>query len=139
MIILDTNIISEVMRPKPDQKVIAWLNQQNSVNLFVSSISLAEINYGLYVLPQGKRKQQLQVRFEQFVNKAFQYRILDFNEQAAKVYGKVMGEGKLIGRPMSVPDGQIAAIALINGFVVATRNVKDFRYCGVEVVNPFLI
>ncbi len=137
MIILDTNIISEVMRPQPQKKVLSWLNQQDSVNLFVSSISIAEINYGLYVLPEGKRKQQLQARFEQFVNRAFQYRILDFDEQAAKIYGKVMGEGRLIGHPMSVPDGQIASIALMNGFILATRNVKDFKYCGVEIFNPF--
>ena len=139
MFVLDTNIISEVMRPQPDQKVVDWLNQQNSVTLFVSSISIAEINYGLYILPQGNRKRLLQTRFNQFIDKAFRYRILDFDEQAANIYGEVMGEGKLKGHPMSVPDGQIAAIALLNKFAVASRNVKDFKYCGVEIINPFIV
>ncbi len=137
MIILDTNIISEVMRPLPDQNVIQWLNKQKSDNLYVSSISIAEINYGLYALPQGKRKQQLKNRFKQFINKAFCYRILDFDKQAAILYGQIMGEGKLTGHPMNVLDGQIAAIALHHGFAVASRNVKDFNYCGVEIINPF--
>ena len=138
MIILDTNIISEVMRPQPEQNVIQWLNKQRSNDLYISSISIAEINYGLYVLPQGRRKQQLKSRFNQFINKAFLYQTLDFDEQAAILYGQVMGEGKLIGHPMSVLGGQIAAIALHNGFAVASRNVKDFKYCGVEIINPFI-
>ncbi len=137
MIVLDTNIISEIMRPKPDDTVIEWLNQQNSLDLFVNSISIAEISYGLYVLPNGKRKQQLQTRFEQFINNGFQFRILTFDEQAARMYGKVMGEAKRTGHPMSIADGQIAAIALTNDFAVATRNIKDFSYCGVRLVNPF--
>lgn len=137
MIVIDTNIISETMRPKPNRKVIAWLNQQHSLDLFVSSISIAEISYGLYVLPDGKRKQQLHIRFEQFINNAFQFRLLTFDEPAARMYGRVMGEAKRTGHPMSIADGQIAAIALANDFAVATRNIKDFNYCGVRLVNPF--
>jgi len=137
MIILDTNIISEMMRPQPNANVVTWLNQQHSPDLFITSITIAEISYGLFILPTGKRKQQLQNNFEKFVDKAFRYRILDFAEQTAKVYGKVMGEGKLKGQPMSIPDGQIASIALENGYSVATRNIKDFSYCGVELINPF--
>lgn len=138
MIILDTNIISEMMRPQPNPNVIRWLNQQFSTDLFMSTISIAEIEYGLYVLPQGKRKQQLQSRFLQFIAQAFQYRVVDFDEKAAKYYGKIMGEGKLNGRPVSVPDGQIAAIALSNHAAIATRNIKDFEYCGALLINPFV-
>lgn len=137
MMLLDTNILSEMMRPKPDGNVILWLNQQDSQNLFISSISIAEISYGLYVLPQGKRRQQLQQRFELFVKKAFQFRLLDFNEQAGNIYGKVMGEAKLTGHPMSIADGQIAAIALAQGFTLVTRNIKDFKYSGIMLINPF--
>ena len=137
MMLLDTNILSEMMRPRPDARVILWLNQQDSQNLFISSISIAEISYGLYVLPHGKRRQQLQVRFEQFVSQAFQFRQLDFDERAAYIYGNVMGEAKLAGHPMSILDGQIAAIALTHGFTVATRNIKDFKYSGVMLINPF--
>jgi len=137
MILLDTNIVSEMMRPEPNSNVISWLNEQQTPQLFLSSITIAEIGYGLYVLPEGKRKQQLQLRFEQFTKNAFSYRILDFTEQAAQNYARVMGDKHQSGRPMSVPDGQIAAIALANGFALATRNIKDFEDCGVELLNPF--
>lgn len=137
MMLLDTNILSEIMRPKPNVDVILWLNQQDSQSLFISSISIAEISYGLYVLPKGKRRQQLKIRFEQFVRKAFQFRLLDFDEQAASIYGKVMGEAKLTGHPMSIADGQIAAVALTKGFTLVTRNIKDFKYFGIMLINPF--
>lgn len=137
MMLLDTNILSEMMRPKPNAEVILWLNKQDSQALFVSSISIAEICYGLYVLPRGKRRQQLQIRFEQFVRQGFQFRLLDFDRQAATMYGSVMGEAKLTGHSMSIADGQIAAIALANGFTLVTRNVKDFKYSGVMLINPF--
>ncbi len=137
MILLDTNIVSEFMRPEPNSNVISWLNEQQTSQLFLSSVTIAEIGYGLFVLPKGKRKEQLQLRFEQFTKNAFSYRILDFTEQAAQNYAKVMGEKQQTGRPMSVPDGQIAAIALSNGFALATRNIKDFEDCGVELLNPF--
>lgn len=137
MMLLDTNILSEIMRPKPNVDVILWLNQQDSQSLFISSISIAEISYGLYVLPKGKRRQQLNIRFEQFVRKAFQFRLLDFDEQAASIYGKVMGEAKLTGHPMSIADGQIAAVALTKGFTLVTRNIKDFKYSGIMLINPF--
>ena len=137
MMLLDTNILSEMMRPKPDKGVISWLNQQNSQHLFICSISIAEISYGLYILPEGRRKQLLQQRFELFIRKAFQFRLLDFNEQAASIYGNVMGNAKVTGHPMSIADGQIAAIALANGFRVVTRNIKDFKYSGLVLINPF--
>lgn len=137
MILLDTNIVSEVMRPNPSFDVIAWLNLQQSPHIFLSSISIAEIGYGLYILPNGKRKQQLQLRFEQFIKNAFSCRVLSFTEQSARVYSALMGERRQLGRPMSIPDGQIAAIALANGFAVATRNTKDFEYCDLELINPF--
>ena len=137
MLLLDTNILSEMMRPKPNAKVIAWLNQQSSQALFISSISIAEIHYGLYMLPSGKRKQQLQQRFEQFVHQAFQFRLLDFDGPSANLYGNVMGEAKLNGHPMSIADGQIAAITLAHNFVLVTRNTKGFKHSGVELINPF--
>lgn len=137
MMLLDTNILSEVMRPKPDASVILWLNQQFSQDLFISSISIAEIRYGLYILPKGKRRLELYQRFEQFVKQAFQFRILNFDEQAANMYGNVMGEAKLTGYPMSFADGQIAAISLVNGATLVTRNIKDFKHSGVVLINPF--
>lgn len=137
MIVLDTNVISEVMRPHPGEAVVAWLNQQPATNLFITSISLAEIGYGLRVLADGQRRRILQNRFEQFIAQGFEFRVLNFDTAAAHIYSEIMGHKKEIGCPMSFPDGQIAAITLTNRFKLATRNIKDFNHCGLELVNPF--
>jgi len=91
----------------------------------------------LYILPKGKRKQQLQHRFDRFINQAFQFRLLDFDQHAASTYGDIMGEAKLMGHPMSIPDGQIATIARMKGFILVTRNIKDFQFTGIPLINPF--
>lgn len=137
MIILDTNVISEVMRPQPSAAVLAWLNAQDGNHLFVTAVTLAEIGYGLRILPDGQRRSQLQGRFEQFIAQAFEQRVLDFTAPAARAYAEIMGHRKETGRPMSLPDGQIAAIALANRYAVATRNIKDFADCGVALIDPF--
>jgi predicted nucleic acid-binding protein len=103
------------MRPKPETRVIKWLNSQQASKLFLSSITIAEIGYGLYILPDGKRKWNLQQRFDQFIKNAFETQILDFTQDSAQVYARLMGLRKQAGNPMSIPDGQITAIALANG------------------------
>jgi toxin FitB len=137
MILLDTNVVSEVMKAQPAEAVVAWLNGQDSKNLYVSAITIGEIAYGLRMLPDGKRQSGLRERFEQFIALAFDQRVLSYDEAAARIYGELMGDRKELGLPMSVPDGQIAAIARHNHFAVATRNVPDFENCGIEVINPF--
>ena len=137
MILLDTNVVSEVMRAMPARTVLDWLNDQESTTLYVSTVTIGEIVYGLRVMPDGKRRSGLDEKFERFVVLAFTQRVLAYDEPAARVYGEVMGRRKELGRPMSAPDGQIAAIARCNHMAVATRNVADFEHCGIEVVNPF--
>ncbi len=137
MIILDTNIISEMMKPNPSTKVVAWMDQQASMQLFMTTITIAEIVYGLHALPHGNRKQWLEQAFHNAALEAFKNRILSFEERAAFQYGKMMSLRKAEGRPMSVPDGQIAAITSVHRFAIATRNVNDFLNCGIEVINPF--
>jgi predicted nucleic acid-binding protein len=137
MILLDTNVVSEVMRQKPSDNVLNWLNGCDSTDLLISSITIAEICYGLRILPVGQRRQLLQMRFEQFVSKGFAGNIVDFNESAARAYAEIMAVRKEKGRPMSLPDGQIAAIAQINHLVLATRNITDFEDCGIQLINPF--
>jgi hypothetical protein len=137
MILLDTNVVSEVMRATPAQAVLEWLNEQESSALYVSSITIGEIACGLHILPDGKRRYGLNERFERFIALAFAQRVLAYDEPAARVYGEVMGARKELGRPMSVPDGQIAAIARCQHLIVATRNVADFEHCGIDVLNPF--
>jgi predicted nucleic acid-binding protein len=137
MIILDTNVISEFMTSPPASSVLGWLNAQDTTSLYLTSITIAEIGFGLRTMPQGKRREMLAERFEHFVATAFEQRILPFDEDAARVYGEVMGYRREIGRPMSSLDGQIAAIARSRGFCVATRNIRDFEECQIDIINPF--
>ena len=137
MILVDTNVVSEVMKVVPSETVVEWLNHQESSALYVSTVTIGEIAYGLRILPFGQRRLQLKERFERFISLAFAQRLLAYDEAAARTYGEVMGLRKEIGRPMSVPDGQIAAIARSHGLKVATRNTSDFEHCGVELIDPF--
>ncbi len=137
MIIIDTNIVSEVMRREPLPVVLDWFNSQNSQFLFITTITQAEIGYGLRVLPDGQRRRQLKGRFDSFIGMAFEERVLDFTSAAAIAYADIMGDRKEMGRSMSLLDGQIAGIASANQFAIATRNIKDFEHCGIELINPF--
>ena len=137
MILLDTNVVSASMAPIPPPSVIDWLNQQDTIDLYLSSITIAEIGYGLWVLPDGKRRRALEDRFAKFVTAGFEHRILNFDERAARLYPEVMGHRRMLGRPLGILDGQIASIARANDLAVATRNVRDFEECGLEVINPF--
>ena len=134
---LDTNVVSEAMRIVPDPGVLRWLNESETSDLYLSTITIAEVSYGLQILPEGRRRDAISERFEQFVNRGFSHRVLSFDEPAAIVYGEIMARTKKIGRPMSVPDGQIAAIAKTHNLVVATRNTEDFEPTGMELVNPW--
>ena len=137
MILLDTNVVSEVMKTRPAEAVVAWLNGQDSEKLYISAITIGEIAYGLRILPDGKRRSGLRERFERFVALGFDQRVLAYDESAARIYGELMGDCRELGLPMSVPDGQIASIARLNHLAVATRNVLDFEHCGIDVLNPF--
>lgn len=138
MILLDTNIISELMKAQPHERVLTWVNQQDSDTLFISSITIAEIAYGLQILPTGQRQKLLETRFEQFISQAFYDRILSFTVSAARLYGEIMGYRKTLAHPLSTFDGQIAAIALAHNMSLATRNTKDFKDCGLTLINPFI-
>lgn len=137
MILLDTNVISELMRVSPDHNVHAWINGQDAGQLYLSTITMAEIWFGVQVLPEGNRRDSIILRFQQFVSLGFTQRVAVFDESAAVAYGEVMARRRSIGRPMSVLDGQIAAIARSNGARVATRNITDFERCGIELINPW--
>lgn len=137
MIVLDTNIISEVMRTAPQENVVEWLNQQSSAHLYLTVISIAEIGYGLHILADGRRKRRLQTAFSQFVRTVFDERILPFDQSAAQRYAGLMAYCKAQGRPMNVPDAQIASIALTRDYALATRNIEDFGDCGMTLINPF--
>lgn len=125
------------MRVTPSKAVLNWLNGRDAALLYLTTITIAEIVYGLRILADGKRRRLLADSFERFVAKAFVQRILCFDEPAARCYGDIMGRCKEMGRPISVPDGQILAIGRAQGFAIATRNSKDFEDCGTDLINPF--
>ena len=137
MIIIDTNIISEMMKPSPNIKVLEWFNKQEAISLYLTTITIGEIGYGIRALPMGKRRELLEQGFEALLTTAFETRILDFNEIAARRYGDIMGGRKEMGRPLNSLDGQIIAIARANSCAVATRNIRDFEFCGLTIINPF--
>ncbi len=126
------------MKPVPVQTVLDWLDDEETAGLYLSTVSLAEIRYGLLVLPAGKRRSDLEERFERFVARGFECRIVDFDARAARFYGELMAHRKGIGRPMGILDGQIAAIARAHRFAIATGDLRDFEECGLEILNPFI-
>jgi predicted nucleic acid-binding protein len=125
------------MKVEPAIAVLTWLNDSNTNELYLSSITIAEIAYGLQVLPDGNRRQTISARFAQFIERGFDNRILAFDEPAAFTYGDIMAMTRSMGRPMSVPDGQIAAIAKTHGMNLATRNISDFEATGLVLINPW--
>jgi hypothetical protein len=137
MILLDTNVVSALMAPAPPRSVIEWLNRQESVTVHLSTITIAEIAFGVAVLPEGRRRRSLAERFDTFVVEGFEQRVLDFDRRAALLYGDVMSRRRAMGRPLSALDGQIAAIARANHLSVATRNVRNFEHCDLDLINPF--
>lgn len=136
MILLDTNVLSELVRPDADLHVLEFLRQHPQPTLFTSSVCQAEIRYGLARMPAGRRRNELAGRFA-VLFAGFTSRILAFDSSAAAFYGTVRGAREAAGRTIEVEDAMIAATARAFGVAVATRNVTDFEGCGVHVVNPW--
>jgi len=137
MIVVDTNVISEVVKPSPAANVVSWLNEQQSVDLYITTVTIGEISFGIEALPVGKRRTSLANAIGRFIEQAFGHRILVPDQESAWYYGAIMAERRRSGRPMTAPDGQIAAIARRYKYQLATRNIKDFEETGLELVNPF--
>jgi len=137
MILLDTNVISELMRPKPNESVIAWLDEQFSDELYLPAIVKAEIETGIAILDDGKRKQNL-LQAANLIFKKFAYRFLPFDEQSASQYAKIIAFAKKQGRPITVEDAQIAAMTLQYQATLATRNIADFDFLvELKLFNPW--
>jgi toxin FitB len=138
VIILDTNAVSEVMKPAPSESVLRWLASQEPPSIFVTVITQAEMLYGVEVLASGKRKQSLLALTEKlFGTEGFQGRILPFDQQSAREFARILAGRKAAGRPMPQFDAMIAAIARSHGAAVATRNTGDFEHCGIRLINPW--
>ena len=137
MIILDTNVLSELMKPKPFTQVVAWVAKQSAAELFTTTITEAEIFYGIELLARGKRREALLAAAEAMFAEDLAGRILGFESEAARVFSKVAAHRRALGRPISHADAQIVAITQVRRAELATRNKQDFEDCGVSVVDPW--
>lgn len=137
MIVLDTDVLSELMRPAPDPRVVRWLGGKPAPRVYTTSITQAEILHGILLLPAGKRRRALEEAARAMFEEDFAGRVLPFASDAAPSYATIARDRRRTGRPISQFDAQIAAIAKTNRAAVATRNVADFEGCGIEVVDPW--
>lgn len=137
MQVLDTNVISEIMKALPSPRVMEWWSQQQPDELFVTTVTVAEILYGIEILPRGKRRESLRVEAEVVFRQDFAGRILAFDEGASRELPAIAAGRRVQGRPIAGFDAQIAAIAHSRGAILATRNTGDFEGCGVCLVNPW--
>ena len=137
MIILDTNLVSEPMKPRADPRVLEWLDRQNGEAFYLTSVSLGQLLLGVEKMPMGQQRAHLGAKLDAFLSSLFGPRILSFDREAAKAYATLMARARAAGRAIATGDGQIAAIATVHGFAVATRDVAPFVAAGVEVINPW--
>jgi toxin FitB len=137
MIILDTNVLSELMRPKPSVRVVAWVAKQPAAELCTTSITEAEIFYGIELLGKSKRREGLLAAAEAMFAEDLRGRIFGFESDSARAFSKIAAYRSALGRPISHADAQIAAIAQARGTKLATCNVADFGNCGLDVVDPW--
>ncbi|MFN7572583.1 MAG: type II toxin-antitoxin system VapC family toxin [Betaproteobacteria bacterium] len=136
MIVLDTNVVSEAMKPQPDAAVRSWLNEQAAETLYLSSVTLAELLFGIRALPTGRRKALLDRALAELL-KLFEGRVLPFDTDAARRYADLAVTARAGGRGLPTPDGYIAAIAAARGFMVASRDTAPFAAAGVAVIDPW--
>lgn len=136
MILLDTNVVSEAMKPDPHPSVRDWLDAQAEETLFLSSVTVAEMLFGIGALPAGKRRENLAAAFDGVMD-LFGSRILPFDVNAARHYADLAVKARETGRGFPTPDGYIAAIADANGFIVASRDTAPFEAAGLRVIDPW--
>jgi predicted nucleic acid-binding protein len=137
VIVLDTNVLSELMRPAPAEAVVAWISSQTAISQYTTTITQAEILYGILLLGAGKRRTHLLGAAESMFAEDFAGRVLGFGADAAPLYARIAADRRRAGRPISHFDAQIAAMARANGAKLVTRNVADFHGCGVELVDSW--
>lgn len=137
MIVLDTNVLSALMRQKPEAPVVAWLDRQPAESVWITSVTLFEARFGLALLPNGKRRQAMQAAFERLLKDDLEDRVLDFDAAAAVEAAMLAAERQKRGRPVDMRDTQIAGIALARRATLATRNLRHFRDLNVPVVDPW--
>jgi predicted nucleic acid-binding protein len=137
MIVLDTNVLSALMRAEPDRPVVRWLDRLAAESIWTTSITVFEVRFGLEVLPAGERKAALQHAFDQVISEDLRGRVLDFDARAASVAGEIAAKLRALGRPVDMRDAQIAGIIAARRATLATRNVRHFMDAGIPVIDPW--
>jgi hypothetical protein len=137
MIVLDTNVLSALMRAEPDRPVVRWLDRLAAESIWTTSITVFEVRFGLEVLPEGERKAALEHAFDQVISEDLRGRVLDFDARAASVAGEIAAKLRALGRPVDMRDAQIAGIIAARRATLATRNVRHFVDAGIPVIDPW--
>ena len=137
MIVLDTNVLSELLRPTPAPQVEAWLADQDGASVYFTAVGEAELRHGVAIMPAGRRRDALAEAIEGMLDDDFRDRILPFDREAARAYAVIAAERRAAGRPISQFDCQIAAIARAHAASVATRNTADYEGCGIALIDPW--
>jgi predicted nucleic acid-binding protein len=137
VIVLDTNVISELIKPQPDDAVLAWADGQRSAEMVITAITAAELRAGAATMPAGRRKTSIIQQIDRLIGTTFSSRVLPFDVESSAHYGDVVARRRRAGAPISVLDAQIAAICRVHNAPLATRNGKDFKGAGVHLVDPW--
>ena len=137
MIVLDTNVVSELIHPKHHPDVADWVNRQLRDNVHLTAITVSELVFGVERLPAGRKRDELEAIIERLLSERFRQHVLPFDLDAAREHGRLIAARERAGRPMPGNDALIAAICLARGVPLATRNTKDFEGTGVQLVNPW--
>ena len=137
MIVLDTNVISELIRPAPERSVLEWLDSQNSADIVTTAITAAELCAGVSLMPAGRRRDDVSSAVDRLLSQTFDRMVLPFDVDCAPAYALVVSARKAAGQPVSTADAQIAAICRTHAAALATRNTKDFLGIDIDVVNPW--
>ncbi len=137
MVVIDTNVVSELMRAEPSAEVLDWMDDRQPRELYVTAVTEAEVRTGIALLPEGRRRRGLAEACERAFGSLFAGRVLPFDSDAARAYAEIAAVRRVLGRPVSFADGQIAAIARSRRMAVATRNIRDFQDMGIGVLDPW--
>ena len=137
MFVLDTNVVSELMKPDPNLSVLDWTYSQSRDELYITTISEAELWFGMEIMAEGRRRQQVAARIRRMLERFFGGRILPFDSAAARAYASMVAQRRCTGAIVPILDAQIAAIALSREAAVATRNVRHFEGVGIEIIDPW--
>lgn len=140
MHILDTNVVSELVRTdrEPESKITSWVSSHRKLDIYLTAVNRAELLYGIAIMPFGRRRSELQLSVERWLDFGFRERILPFDDIAAQMYAQIAAARRSFGKPIGVADCQIAAITRTQDAILVTRNVRDFEGTGIEIVNPWV-